>query len=212
MPSVTAGRLGPAGEPRRRRPEDYDGVYEGRPRWDIGRPQPALLDVARRGGLQGHVLDVGCGTGEHALMAATMGHVATGIDTSAQAIEIAVAKARRRRLRARFVVCDATELRTLDGTFDTVVDSGLFHVLGDGDRARFVEAVTAVVRSGGRYLLLCFSDQQPGDDGPRRIAADDIIATFRDGWRVDAIEATRIDTIDAPASVAAWLASLTRLD
>lgn len=197
-------------QPRRRRPEDYKGAYATRPRWDIGRPQPALLDVARRGAIGGRVLDVGCGTGEHALMAAAMGLAATGIDTSTRAIEIAFDKARSRRLAARFVVCNATALRSLGSIFDTVLDSGLFHVLGDQDRARFVEELTAVVRPGGRYHLLCFSDQEPGDDGPRRITRDEIITAFSRGWRIDSIDATTIDTTEGVARVAAWIASLTR--
>jgi cyclopropane fatty-acyl-phospholipid synthase-like methyltransferase len=89
-------------------------------------------------------------------MAAQMGLAATGIDTAARAIEIARDKARRRKLVARSVVCDATALRSLGSVFDTVVDGGLFHVLGDEDRARFVEGPAAVVPGGGRYHLLCF--------------------------------------------------------
>lgn len=197
-------------QPHRRRPEDYAGVYDSRPRWDIGRPQPALLDVARRGGMDGHVLDVGCGTGEHALMAAEIGHRATGIDTAPRAIEIALDKARRRKLAACFVVCNATALRPLGETFDTVIDSGLFHVLSEDDRASFVEELAAVVPPGGRYHLLCFSDREPGDDGPRRITADEIFRTFSNGWRVESIEATTIDTTDGPASVAAWIAAIRR--
>ncbi len=38
--------------------------------WDIGRPQPAFARLADRGLLAGRVLDAGCGTGEHTLLAA----------------------------------------------------------------------------------------------------------------------------------------------
>jgi SAM-dependent methyltransferase len=58
---------------RPRRPEDFDALYAGTPPWDIGRPQPAFLALAEAGAVRGRVLDVGCGTGEHALMAAGSG-------------------------------------------------------------------------------------------------------------------------------------------
>src|ERR1035437_576793 len=69
------------GPMRPRRPEDFDGFYAGTPPWDIGRPQPAFLSLAEAGAIRGRVLDVGCGTGEHTLMAAGMGLEATGIDS-----------------------------------------------------------------------------------------------------------------------------------
>ena len=70
------------GPVRPRRPEDFDALYTGTPPWDIGRPQPAFVQLADAGVLRGHVLDVGCGTGEHALMAAALGLQAVGIDAA----------------------------------------------------------------------------------------------------------------------------------
>ena len=64
-----------------RRARDFDATYlAGRAPWDIGRPQSAFRELADRGRLIGRVLDVGCGTGEHALMAAALGLDATGVD------------------------------------------------------------------------------------------------------------------------------------
>ena len=119
-----------------RRPEDFDLLYEGAPPWEIGRPQPALLALAEAGAIRGRVLDVGCGTGEHALLAASLGLEATGIDLAAAAIERAKEKAAQRRLEARFVVGSVLDLSGLGGRFDTVLDSGLFHVLEEVDRRR----------------------------------------------------------------------------
>ena len=73
----------------------WDAVYvaDQPPPWDIGRPQPALVRLAEQGLFGGHVLDVGCGTGEHALLAAAHGGTATGVDLSPRAISQARAKA-----------------------------------------------------------------------------------------------------------------------
>jgi hypothetical protein len=38
---------------------NFENLYAGQPRWEIGRPQNALLDVADR--ITGSVLDAGCG-------------------------------------------------------------------------------------------------------------------------------------------------------
>jgi SAM-dependent methyltransferase len=182
---------------RPRRPEDFDFLYRVPPPWDIGRPQPAFVALAQTGAIQGRVLDVGCGTGEHALMAAELGFDATGVDMAAAAIEAAKRKARDRSLSARFLVWDAFELAALDEQFDTVLDSGLFHVFPNDDRPTFVENLRAVIPVGGCYFMLCFSELQPGDWGPRRVTRKEIRASFDEGWRVDSIEPASFDvTID----------------
>ena len=147
---------------------DFDAIYADRtpPPWDIGRPQRAFVTLAESDTLSGRVLDVGCGTGEHALLAASLGLDAVGVDLSPQAIKLAERKARDRRLAARFVVGDALRLEALGQTFDAVLDCGLFHCLDDEERVRFTASLGAVVPAGGRYHLLCFSERQPGDSGP----------------------------------------------
>ena len=186
-------------------------MYAGTPPWDIGRPQPAFLELADAGALQGRVLDVGCGTGEHALMAAARGLDATGIDAAPSAIAIAQAKARERGLSARFLVWNALDLGSLDERFDTVLDSGLFHVFGDDDRARLVESLAAVTDPGARYHMMCFSDRQPGDWGPRRVSQEEIRSSFVRGWRVESIEAATFDVTLDPPGVQAWRAAITRI-
>jgi SAM-dependent methyltransferase len=191
--------------------EGFDPMYEGTPPWEIGRPQPVLRRIAERGEWRGAVLDVGCGTGEHALLAASLGLAATGIDASPRAIARAQATARDRGAPARFVQLNALELPALDARFDTVVDSALFHVFTNDDRAKYVASVAAVTAPGSRYFLLCFSEQEPGDWGPRRITQAEITASFQATWRIDAIEATRLDVSNERGSVAAWIAAMTRL-
>ena len=201
---------GLSGPPRLRRPGGFDAFYAGTPPWDIGRPQPAFLELAEEGALLGRVLDVGCGTGEHALMAAGLGLEATGIDAAPTAIAIARGKARDRGLTARFLVWDALQLASLGEQFDTVLDSGLFHVFDDADRVRYVHSLRAVIPTGGRYYLLCFSDRQPSGFGPRRVSQQEIRASFGDGWRVESIQAATMDITLDPAGARAWHAAITR--
>jgi cyclopropane fatty-acyl-phospholipid synthase-like methyltransferase len=189
---------------------DFDESYLGTPPWDIGRPQPLFAALMDEGAVRGRVLDAGCGTGEHTLMAALNGLDATGVDSSPRAIEIAKRKASERSVNARFLVQDALSLAELREQFDTVIDSGLFHVFDDESRSRYVSALAAVVRPGGRILLACFSDRQPGDWGPRRVKQDELRAAFSDGWIVDSIEPVQFHVNLSPALVEAWLALISR--
>lgn len=192
----------------------WDDSYTGAapPPWDIGRPQPAFIRLAGEGLLSGRVLDSGCGTGEHALLAASHGADVTGIDVAPTAIEQARAKAAGRGLGARFEVADALDLEQLGRTFDTVIDSGVFHVFGDEDRAAYVASLAAVLRPGGLCHLMCFSDRQPGDWGPRRVRADELRDAFSDGWTVESVTADTFDVnpIEGVTQVAAWLAAIRR--
>jgi pimeloyl-ACP methyl ester carboxylesterase len=189
---------------------DFEASYSGTPPWDIGRPQPAFQALADAGEFRGRLLDAGCGTGEHALMAARLGFEATGIDAAPTAIEIAKKKARDRGLKARFLVWNALELASLGQQFDTVLDSGLFHVFDDHDRAAYVASLSRATAAGGRYFMLCFSECQPGDFGPRRVTQAEIRASFQKGWRVDAIDAVKLEANLGPEGIFAWLARITR--
>jgi cyclopropane fatty-acyl-phospholipid synthase-like methyltransferase len=193
-------------------PRTPDDLYASPPPWDIGRPQPAFLVLAEAGAVRGRVLDAGCGTGEHALLAAGLGLDATGVDLAANALRTAEDKARERGLKARFLRHDARRLADLGEQFDTVLDCGLFHIFGGEDRAAYVDSLRSAVRPGGRYFMLGFSDRQPGEWGRvHKLTRDEIEAAFAPGWQVDSIEPTTIDISTDPAGVRAWLVALTRI-
>jgi len=194
---------------------DWDTVYVAGtpPPWDVGRPQPAFVRLADRGALRGHLLDAGCGTGENALLAAAHSADVVGVDVSPTAIARARAKAAERGLSARFEVADALHLSQLGLTFDTVIDSGLFHVFDDENRARYVASLASALRSGGSCYLMCFSNLQEGTFGPRRVRKDEIISAFSGGWSVTGIEADEfvVNRELGIATARAWLATIRRL-
>jgi SAM-dependent methyltransferase len=193
---------------------DWDASYtaDTLAPWDIGRPQPAFARLADQGRLTGRLLDAGCGTGENALLAASRGADVTGIDIAPAAIARARAKASGRGLTARFDVADALDLSRLSLTADTVIDSGVFHVFGDDDRARYAASLAAALRPAGTCYLMCFSDRQPGTWGPRRVRTDELRAAFSGGWAVQSITAGtfEINPMDGTTQVQAWLAAIRR--
>jgi cyclopropane fatty-acyl-phospholipid synthase-like methyltransferase len=159
------------------------------------------------------LLDVGCGTGEHTILAALHGARALGIDVSPRAIGIARRKAAERGIDASFQVFDALHLDGLGETFDIMVDSGLFHVFDDTARTQYVAAVHAALRPGGHLHLMCFSDRQPGDWGPRRITDGELRAAFGSGWRIGSLAPDRFGInpgLGIPTAEA-WLADIVRL-
>ena len=129
---------------------------------------------------------------------------------STRAIELAETKASERGVEARFVVADALRLIDLGAQFDTVLDCGLFHVLDDDERGRYVASLAAVVPPGGRFHMLCFSDRQPGDWGPRRVTQDEIQVAFSAGWNIESIESAVIDITWDPAGARAWQVAAAR--
>jgi len=191
-------------------PHDWDAAYAGTPPWDIGRPQTPFIELADAGQLHGAVLDIGCGTGEHSLLAAERGLRATGVDLATTAIARARTKARQRGLDARFLVQDALTVDSLGESFDVVLDCGLFHVLHDEARGPLAEVLRRVMAPGATYFMLCFSDRVPGDAGPRRIRQEEIRTAFADGFSVDSITESIIEATFLDVPVSAWLARITR--
>ena len=190
---------------------DFDKAYtSGRPPWNIDRPQPAFVELAQAGRITGKVLDVGCGTGENALFLGQRGLDVLGLDISPVAIAEARTKAQERRVMARFLVGNAMDLLSLEETFDTVIDSGLLHVLSDADRARFVVVLHTILRPGGYLHLLAFNEHATLP-GPRRLTQAEIRTTFAQGWEVEAIGASHFEVVDGSGGAEAWLASIRRL-
>jgi cyclopropane fatty-acyl-phospholipid synthase-like methyltransferase len=195
----------------------FEQMYQGQAPWDTGQPQPAVVKLAEAGKIRGSVLDVGCGTGEHVLYLAAKGHESWGLDFVPVAIERAKAKAAQRGIDAHFIVGNALELNKLGRQFDTVIDCGLFHTFTDEERPLFVQGLAEILRSGGMLYILCFSDEEPGSEGPRRITQQEIRDAFRDGWTVKQVEPIRFEssnmrgiTAFSPGGPKAWLATIQR--
>jgi SAM-dependent methyltransferase len=197
--------------------ESFASMYRGKAPWDIGRPQKVLVEIADE--VTGSILDAGCGTGENALFFAGRGRSVVGIDYVAFPIEEARRKAAERGLAAEFLCRDALMLDRFDRTFDGVIDSGLFHVFSDDDRRQYVAGLAHVTRPGGRVFLMCFSDAEPGTDGPRRVSEAELRDAFRTGWIVESIRPVRFEVIPdfeemtfSEGGPKAWLAIIRRCE
>jgi SAM-dependent methyltransferase len=189
----------------------WDASYtDGPAPWDLGGPQPAVVRLAPR--VRGPVLDAGCGAGGNALHLAALGLAVLGVDVAPTALAAARAEAARRGLAAEFAAADALALERLGRRFAPVLDCGLFHVLDDAERRRYVAGLAAVTGPGATLFLLCFREG-PGA-GPHPVGRAELAAALgpASGWELVAVEPERLGTRFAgPDGVPAWLVTARRL-
>ena len=70
------------------------GAFEGPPPWNIGEPQPELVELIRTGKIRSDVLDAGCGYAELSLALATDGYAVVGIFIASWIISTVVYRAK----------------------------------------------------------------------------------------------------------------------
>ena len=135
-----------------------------------------------------------------------------GIDVTPTAIGVAREKAANRGLNAEFRSWRCARARSARAPFATVIDSGVFHIFDDADRARYVDSLAAVLEPGGVRTRAGFSEHTPGKTGPRRVTQAELRAAFADGWDVERIEAAQIEVRPdwAPEPARCWLARIVR--
>jgi len=97
------------------------------------------------------LLDVACGTGNAALLAAAVGAEVTGLDAAPRLVDVARARAAAAGTPATFVVGDALDLPFHDGAFDVVLS--VFGVIFAPDADRALAEIVRVLRPGGRALV-----------------------------------------------------------
>jgi ubiquinone/menaquinone biosynthesis C-methylase UbiE len=192
----------------------WDESYRhGTAPWDLGRPQAAFARLADEGRWSGTVLDAGCGSGEHTLLAASSGLPALGVDVAETGLAMALAKWEERGGPAEFVLADALHLERLDRTFDTVLDCGLFHTFDRDEQPAYVASLASVTEPGATLFVLCFREGAPESEGPHPISEAELRAAFAPdaGWRVADLEESQIEvTLDA-GEFPAWLVTVTRV-
>lgn len=105
------------------------------------------------------VLDIGCGTGRHAVALARRGFFVLGVDRAPRMVAAARAKARARRVarRARFLLGDAAALPVRPGSFDVALSlcEGAFGAdPRRGSAERILAEAARALRPGGQLVLV----------------------------------------------------------
>lgn len=186
------------------------GFNGGTTPWDIGRPQKAFVDLEEAGEIQGSVLDIGCGTGENAMHMARKGYRTVGVDSSPTSIAKAMLKTTQRNLPVKFIIFEPLQLEHLGMIFDTIIDSGLFHLYDDSTRPLYVKSLGRVLKPEGYLHILCISEGNFGSFGPKRVTKGDFRFYFIEGWEVKAIRGARFEVNYGRGWNWAWLATIQR--
>jgi ubiquinone/menaquinone biosynthesis C-methylase UbiE len=97
------------------------------------------------------VVDVGCGTGNAALLAAERGAVVTGVDPAQRLLEVGAATARDRGLDVSFVLGEAADMPLEHDSADVVLS--VFGVIFAPDPPAAAAEVDRVTAPDGRVLL-----------------------------------------------------------
>jgi SAM-dependent methyltransferase len=161
--------------------------------WEEGLAQPSIAEQitamfdheeAGREPPYGRVLDLGCGSGAHAVALAARGWRVTGIDIIPEALDRARNRADQAGVEVRFVHGDVTALRAagVGAGFRLVLDFGTVHGLMQTQRQAVGREVSAVTSPDATLLMLAFA---PGSRGPlpRGMSRTDIEAAYPD-WKV----------------------------
>jgi SAM-dependent methyltransferase len=104
------------------------------------------------------VLDVACGTGNAALLAAMRGARVTGVDLAPRLLDVAAGRARAAGVEVDWRTADATALPFEDDAFDVVLS--VFGVIFAPAEAAAAELVR-VTAPGGRIVLATWTSEGP---------------------------------------------------
>lgn len=170
-------------------PDDYKGAIAaryvtGQTPWDTGVPCSDVLRCVAEGDLpRGRLLELGCGTGTHAIALARAGYRVTAVDLVDSAIRQAEEKARQAGVAVEFRPGDLTQL-DLGGPYDCLLDVGVYHGIRNRDLAGFLSALARSSRPGTRWLSVAGSANDPLPDGPPRVTEADIHRELEPTFRI----------------------------
>jgi ubiquinone/menaquinone biosynthesis C-methylase UbiE len=103
------------------------------------------------------ILDLGCGTGGHALILAKRGYKVSGVDRSASMLDIAKKKARDQRSEIEFIEGDITRI-SVNNKYDAVIS--MFAVMGYQTTNAALAAACKIAKEclvpGGIFMFDCW--------------------------------------------------------
>lgn len=105
------------------------------------------------------ILDVGCGTGRHAVELAKRGYPVTGIDLSDDQLKAAREKAEKNNVKVNFIQMDARNIQLPD-KFDLAImlcEGGFPLMDTDEENFEILKNVVATLKSGGKFIFTTLS-------------------------------------------------------
>jgi len=171
--------------------------------WNIDRPDFNLVNTVKEFNIQpGKAMDVGCGTGDNVFWLKQAGFIATGIDISDKAIEMALHNSEHNNIQADFYVRDIFRSEIPGAPFQFIFDRGCFHSF-DKKKQRYDYAgrMHNLLEKGGHWLTLVGSvDDGRLDIGPPKRTALDIVTATEPWFEILSLKQGRFDSNDVVPS------------
>ena len=129
-------------------------------------------------------LDLGCGTGTHAVYLASHGWQVTAIDNVERALRRARDRAAAQNVTVDWINGDVSVLSQigLAPTFTLVFDRGCYHGLDDRRRQGYADAVTKLTEPGATLLMWAMAPNRMPLE-PAGTDAAELTARFK-GWKL----------------------------
>jgi len=123
--------------------------------WDYKQPSQELVCFIAAGliPIYGNCLDIGCGAGNEAIFLAQLGYCVTGIDFSANALEIAKERAKIKNANVTWIKRMVADTGLSGNSFDFINDRACFHHIPENERKQYANEVYRLLKPGGRLLL-----------------------------------------------------------
>lgn len=167
---------------QRAREGSWSSLYDGEPgprSYNFMTRRAAVSTLLAGDGDYPRVLDVGCGTGDYAVIARRHGGVYHGVDFAPTMAREASARAAADGLPARVAVAGGEELPFADGAFDLVL--GLGYIAYFADPRPALREIRRVLKPGG-VLVLQVSKPDLIGQGDRVLAGGRGAGPLPEGW------------------------------
>ncbi len=168
--------------------------------WDTGQVPPELSGLIEGPGAltAGRALDVGCGTGTHAVYLASNGWQVTALDAVPRPLARARARADAAGVSVDWILADVARIERLglDPGFTLVFDRGCFHGLDDAQRAAYSAAVTDLAGPGATLLMMAFAPSRMLG-APAGVEQSELLGRFA-GWRLGSAQPDSRGEISGP--------------
>lgn len=129
--------------------------------WVFG-THPELAGLVESGRVRrGRAVDLGCGAGREVIYLASQGFDVTGVDISPTAIGMARKAADAAGVEADFLIDDLTNLESISGPFDLILDYGALNDLNPEQRDAFMTQVLPLAADDSQFVLMCFDSKLP---------------------------------------------------
>jgi methyl halide transferase len=167
----------------------YDG---GTPPWDQGQAAPPLVRAIETLSLPpgSRALVPGCGFGHEAIFLAGLGYAVTAVDFASGAVNGLRGRVDETGLAIDVVQADLFDLpRTLDGTFDLLLEHTCFCAIPLNRRADYVGVAARLLQPGASLVGLFFEVDHRLEDGPPfATTRADVMHYFEPSFDVEGVE------------------------